>query len=119
MKTYLFVFTHASFGHAHGRDGLNMAFLLATYDQKVQLLFLEDGVCQLIPHQQAKLIETKNHLATLQAWSLYDVQHCYACEKALEQRGLTADSLRFDRLEIIDDAQIQTILRAADHLMVF
>jgi tRNA 2-thiouridine synthesizing protein C len=119
MKSYVFVFTHASFGHSHGREGLDMAFLLASYDQKVQLLYLEDGVCQLMPNQQAKLVETKNHLATLQAWSLYDVEHCYACQTSLQQRGLTAAGLAFEGLDIINDVQIQNVLANADHVMVF
>jgi tRNA 2-thiouridine synthesizing protein C len=66
-KSILIVLRHSPYGSSLAKASLDVAFAHAAFEQSVDLLFLGDGVLQLLPEQDSQLLGMKNAgiLATL------------------------------------------------------
>lgn len=99
QKRFLFVLQHAP--HAHGaalknKEALDFALACAAFEQKVSVLFINDGVFQLVNNQNTKNIQSKNHSASIAALGLYGVEHCFYDAHSAGLRGLGAEKLLAD-----------------------
>lgn len=92
-KSFLLICRHAPYGSALAREALDVALTAATFDQSVALLFVGDGVLQLVRRQQPTAIAQKALDKQLSALPLYDVETIYVEAEALAARGLTAADL--------------------------
>jgi len=90
-----------------------MALACAAFEQHVKLVFMGDGIYQLLAPQDAAAIQQKNLTAHLKAMPLYGIETVYVERTAMAQRGLTADDLVV-AAETLDEEQLQSIVRAAD-----
>ncbi len=81
---------HAPYGSSLAREALDVALTYAAFDQAVALLFLDDGVLQLLPEQAPDAATQKNVAKILQSLALYDIENVYADADAMQQRGVTA-----------------------------
>ena len=91
-KTFLLICRHAPYGGSLAREALDVALTAATFDQPVALLFLGDGVQQLLRAQHPDAIAQRALDKQLAALPLYDVDTIYVEADALRARGLnTAD----------------------------
>ena len=111
--------TQASFANLDGREGQDMALLCASFDQDVELVFMQDAVYQLVGQQRPEQIGCKDYLARLKGLALYDIEQVYVCQSSLENRGLKKDQLCLNQLNLVDTKQLQHILEQADHIMVY
>jgi len=68
--------------------------IYAAFEQDVSLLFMDDGVYQLVKEMQTKGIGMKNFTATYAALGDYEVNKIYIDKDALTERGLTLDDLQ-------------------------
>lgn len=89
-KSFLLICRHAPYGDATAREALDVALTAATFDQTVSMLFLGDGVLQLISGQQPADIAQKALDKQLAALPLYDVETIYVEAEALIARGLAS-----------------------------
>ncbi|MGK0445684.1 MAG: tRNA 2-thiouridine synthesizing protein C, partial [Bermanella sp.] len=89
----------APYGSSKAREGLDFILTSAAYDQNLTILFLADGVFQLLDNQNSKGIELKNHAAALEVLPLYDVENLFVIDEDLTSRAITKD-------QIINDVQI-------------
>lgn len=92
-KSFLLICRHAPYGHALAREALDVALTAATFDQPVTMLFLADGVLQLLRDQQPAAIAQKALDKQLAALPLYDVETIYVEAAALSARGLDISDL--------------------------
>lgn len=92
QSSWLFVLRQAPYGHYHDLALLDMALAATSFDQKVALLFCDDGVYQLNPQQQSPSKDIKNHAQLLASLKEYDLTTFYACQTSREERGIAADS---------------------------
>ena len=90
---------HAPYGSSIAREGLDFILTSAAYDQNLTVLFLGDGVFQLLKNQDTKTISLKNHASALEVLPLYDVENLFAVEEDLTERNI-------DRLQLIDGIDI-------------
>ncbi len=114
--TYLFLLRQSPYGSTLAREALDMALATAAFDQKVQLVFLNDGVYQLTNQQQAELKQRKNISKTLSALALYDVNDVYVDKDSLEERGLKPEQLFSDAMPV-DHEKINQLIQQADAVM--
>lgn len=89
----------APYGSSTAREGLDFILTSAAYDQNLTILFLADGVFQLLDNQNSKGIALKNHAAALEVLPLYDVENLFVIDEDLTSRAITKD-------QIITDVQI-------------
>lgn len=93
MKTLTFLARSAPYGSSRAKALLDMVLSAAVFEQKIQYIFLDDGVYQLIAGQAPSALAAKNTSAALPALELYGVEHVYLDQESLHERGLSQDEL--------------------------
>lgn len=101
--------THSPFQTEEGREGLELALALATYEQTVALFFLNEGVLQLKNNHIASDLSPKNYTATFKALGLYDVEEVYVLEDSLVDYQLQSTDLIVDANVLAHDEFFQKL----------
>lgn len=117
-RNFLIVCRQPPYGSALAREALDVALATAAFDQKVAMLFLGDGVLQLVQPQDATAIGHKSHDRQLAALPLYDVDALYADAEALDERGLGTAELVLP-VQRLDAAGIAALYGAHDIVLGF
>ena len=101
MKYQLaFLFTQPPFGTATSREGLDALLAASAFcdEDDILILFLDDGVFNLLEGATPADILQKNHLATFKLLELYELNECYICQESVSERGLES-SLKHAKLQ--------------------
>jgi tRNA 2-thiouridine synthesizing protein C len=93
MKSYLFVLRKPAHSGAYVQEMLDSILTTAAFDQKVSILFLDDGVFQLKSGQHPEKAGMKDTAAIFNALEIYDVEDLYAEVESLQERGLKPGNL--------------------------
>ena len=118
VKKIMFVNRKAPYGTIHALESLEVVLIAATFDQDVSLVFVDDGVWELVKGQNPKGIGIKNHSPTYRALDGYDVEKLYVERDSLEARGLTVADLLVD-VEVLDRSAMSELMRAQDVVLSF
>ena len=70
---------------------------------------MEDGVYQLLKHQDSDPINSKTLGNALETLDLYGIENIYICADAMEERNLSADDLVI-RPKLISKGELKNIL---------
>lgn len=89
----LFLLRRAPYRSQHAGEAIESALVSAVFDQKVSVLFKDDGVWQLVTGQQAKNQGRKSVGKLLASLPEYDVHDFYVCARSLAERNLDTTSL--------------------------
>ncbi len=100
------------------RSSLDTVLAIAAFDQPVDILFLGEGVLQLICGQDGKAIDSKTIEKQIASLPLYDVETLYADEDALERFSLTAQDMP-PQVSAVDKETIRELIAAHDHVLSF
>ena len=132
IKNFLYLNRRAPHGTIYAWESLEVVLIGAAFDQKVSLLFADDGVYQLVKGQDPSGIQMKNFSATYRTLGDYGVRYMYVDRTSLEDRGLTEDDLMqvawedmesdetVDNIvEVIDSAKAAEVLGGADVVFSF
>jgi tRNA 2-thiouridine synthesizing protein C len=132
IKNFLYLNRRAPYGTIYAWESLEVVLIGAAFDQKVSLLFADEGVYQLVKGQDTAGIQMKNFSATYRTLGDYGVRHMYVDRKSLEDRGLMAadlvevawedmesDDAVDNIVEVIDSAQAAEVLAGADVVFSF
>ncbi|MDJ0879065.1 MAG: sulfurtransferase complex subunit TusC [Halieaceae bacterium] len=117
-KSLLLVFRRAPYGRSLSRAGYDLALAAAAFEQPVSLLFMDDGVWQLLPEQHADQINTKSVASTLASLPLYDVENLYVDMQSLDARGLAPVELRKEVVPL-DATAVQALMHEHHQVLVF
>lgn len=112
-KSMLIISRQAPWSGPGAREALDMALAGGAYDLPLAMLFLDDGVFQLVGAQQPAAVEQKDLGANLQALPLFGVDELYACALSLAQRGLDPATLALPALAL-DDQGLRELLAHHD-----
>jgi tRNA 2-thiouridine synthesizing protein C len=93
-KKFLYVNRKAPYGTIYAWESLEVVLIGAAFEQDVSLLFMDDGVYQLVKEMDTAGIGMKNFTATYAALGDYDVNKIYVDKDALTERGLALDDLQ-------------------------
>ena len=89
----LFLFQHPPQGLRSARDGIEAVLAFAAFEQPLSVLFVGDGVWQLLPNQADMGKGAKSHSKLLSALAMYEVDQVFVCADSLVHRGLDGSSL--------------------------
>jgi tRNA 2-thiouridine synthesizing protein C len=117
-KNFLIVCRRPPYGTSFAREALDVAMAAAAFDQQVAVLFLGDGVLQLIAGQHSYGIAQKAHDKQLSALPLYDVETLYADAEALQIHRLEAADLILP-VQVLDADKIAALLSSHDVVLGF
>ncbi|MBT7941935.1 MAG: sulfurtransferase complex subunit TusC [Alphaproteobacteria bacterium] len=113
VKRFLFVNRRAPYGTVYALESLEVVLISAAFDQDVSLVFMDDGVLQILKNQDTDPIGMKNFSKTYRALEGYDVEKLYVEKESLEARGLTEDDLLVD-VEILNSQELSDLMDAQD-----
>lgn len=94
--THAIIFNTSPFQNDSGKEALELALTLATYEQPVSLFFKEAGVLQLLKDLSGEQINKKNFTDAFKALELYDIHNVYVLDSALTSFNLTVQSLNIE-----------------------
>ncbi len=117
-KKVLVVCRRAPYGDSLSRAALDVVLAGAAFNQDLSVLFLDDGVWQLMPQQQASSIEQKSVAATLESLPLYDVEQFYVAAASLQQRQLSPSELA-GNVALLDDSSLTSFIESHDQVLGF
>ena len=118
VKKFMFVNRKAPYGTIYALESLEVVLITATFDQDVSLVFVDDGVYELVKGQQTKDIGIKNFSPSYRALDGYDVEKLYVDKPSLEQRGLTESDLLVP-VEVLDAKAMGELMAEQDVILSF
>jgi len=118
IKKVMFVNRKAPYGTIYALESLEVVLITATFDQDVSLVFLDDGVYELLKGQNTQAIGIKNFSPTYRALDGYDVEKLYVERESLEARGLSEDQLLVD-VEVLSSAEMGELMAQQDVVLSF
>jgi tRNA 2-thiouridine synthesizing protein C len=118
VKKFMFVNRKAPYGTIYALESLEVVLITATFDQDVSLVFIDDGVYELVKGQQTKGIGVKNFSPSYRALEGYDVEKLYVDSTSLRQRGLTEADLLVP-VELLDAQQMGELMAEQDVILSF
>ena len=118
VKKFMFVNRKAPYGTVYALEGLEVVLISAAFDQDVSLVFLDDGVYDLVKGQNTKGIEVKNFSPTYRALEGYDIEKLYVERESLAARGLTEDNLIVP-VDVLSAAEISELMGQQDVVISF
>ena len=92
-RSLLIVSRGAPWSGMTAREALDIALAGGAYDLPVGMLFMDDGVFQLVDGQRPKAVKQKNLAANLQALPLFGVEALFVCAASLAERGIDDSQL--------------------------
>lgn len=116
QKTISLIIRQAPYGTSRAKAALDMALSAAVFEQAVQLIFIDDGVFQLVSNQNPGTIGAKNTSAALAALPLYGIETVHVAEESLEQRGLSVEDLSIP-VQMCSLQEISTLLHKSDSVI--
>jgi tRNA 2-thiouridine synthesizing protein C len=117
-KRILWVFRQAPYGNSLSREAIDFALAAGIFEQNLGLIFIGDGVWQLIDHQNSETIAYKNHQKVLSALPLYDISDIYVDQAAITERMIDAQQLSLNAC-IVSDPEITQLFGSADMILNF
>ena len=93
VKKFMYLNRRAPYGTIYAWESLEVVLIGAAFDQEVSLLFVDDGVYQLVKGSDTSESDMKNFMSTYRTLGDYGVRHLFVDKASLEARGLTQDDL--------------------------
>jgi tRNA 2-thiouridine synthesizing protein C len=118
MKRFMFVNRKAPYGSIYALESLEVVLIAATFDQDCSLVFLDDGVYELVKGQNTKGIGMKNFSPTYRALEGYDVEKLYVERESMQARGLTEDDLLVP-VQVLSSAEMAALMDQQDVILSF
>jgi tRNA 2-thiouridine synthesizing protein C len=118
VKKFMFVNRKAPYGTIHALESLEVVLIAATFDQDCSLVFIDDGVYELVKGQNTKAIGMKNFSPTYRALEGYDIEKLYVDEESMQARGLVEDDLLVP-VQVLSTAAMAALMADQDVILSF
>lgn len=119
VKKILCISRHAPYDSTFAREALDATLAASVFDQEISLLFIDDGIFQLVDSQKTKSISQKNISKTLTALTLYGVDNIYIQSTSLIKRNITKGQLILSNVQVLDDKAVKHLLNKQDQILSF
>jgi tRNA 2-thiouridine synthesizing protein C len=117
-KTVLIVLRHTPYGSSLAKAALDSALAIAAFEQAVDLLFVGDGVLQLLPDQDSRALGRKNFGHQLASLPLYDINCVYVDAESAKRYNLDHSKTPFET-RLLDAHAMNQLMVKYDHLLGF
>lgn len=118
VKKFMYVNRRAPHGTIYAQECLEVVLIGAAFDQDVSMVFLDDGVYQILKNQDTSDIGTKNFSKTFRALEMYDVEKLYVEKESMNLRGLTEKDLNVP-VEVKTSEEIGRLMEEQDVILCF
>lgn len=114
-RTFTYISRSAPYGSSRPQLCLDAALATAVFEQRVNYLFLEDGVFQLLKDQQGDAINSKTLSNAIETLELYGIDEVLVDQESLEQRGLSEEDLVL-AVTCVNSEDIRALLSRSDYV---
>lgn len=118
-KKILLISRKSPYGKSTAREAIDIALAASVYDQDIGILFMDDGIFQLLKNQQSHCIDQKNIASALQVLTLYGIENIYVHQESLDVRAIKPDELILDDLQLLNNKDVKNLLNQQDQLLSF
>lgn len=118
VKKFLYINRKAPYGTIYALESLEVVLIGAAFDQDVSLLFVDDGVYQIMKGQDTADIGMKNFSPTYRALEGYDVEKLYVSKESMQERGLTEDDFIVD-VTVMSNEEIGKLMDEQEVVLSF
>ncbi len=115
-KRFLYVFQSSPYGGFQAQEGLDALLACSIFDQSASVLFVGDGVYQLLAKQNP--IAQKSVQKQLQSLSMYDIDKIFVCEFSLNSHNLEYKDLNLTPI-VVTQNEMNDLIRQQDHILSF
>ncbi len=115
-KSMLFVLRQGPHQTPQAREAFDILLMASSFANKISLLFLSDGLFQLIKQQDTTLLAIQNFTSAYKALTLYDINNVYVAKDDLLARGLTEADLIL-ATTLLDDIEISALIAQHDIIL--
>ncbi|CAA0089426.1 Intracellular sulfur oxidation protein DsrF [Zhongshania aliphaticivorans] len=115
---FVYLFTRQAYGHSLAREALDMALATAAFEQTVSLVFLNDGIYQLLTAKDAQDIDKKPHTGPINALPLYDVTNIFYLNEDRQARHINQQHL-VAHASAISLPDFKNLISSADRVQSF
>ncbi|MFJ4143908.1 sulfurtransferase complex subunit TusC [Pseudomonas sp. NPDC089734] len=116
-RSLLIVSRQAPWSGPGAREALDIVLAGGAYDLPVGLLFMDDGVFQLLPQQNASALQQKDLTANLKALSIFGVEDLHVCGQSLKERGMSQDALDADINHLSEKSELSALMDRYDQVI--
>ncbi len=117
-KTVLVVLKHSPYGSSLAKASLDVALAAGAFEQAIDLLFLGDGVLQLLPDQDSHKLGLKNVSRQLASLPFYDINSVYVDAEAAARYNLDLTKAPIET-RALEQKQMHQLMVGYDHLLGF
>ena len=117
-RQILLVCRTAPYGDSLARESIETALAAGALGVKVAVLFIDEGVWQLVDRQKPESIASKNHGAILSALPLYDVEQLWVDSASINKRGINGENLA-ELAQVINSNQVKDVLASYTMILSF
>jgi len=107
-----------SLSGADFKEAIDLGLVCAAFDQQVNLIFVGDGLYNLIANQSIANLKDKNHVDILKGIEFYDIENIFVEHESLSNKNLKLEKL-IDNVEVKSTAEILELNLNADNLVNF
>ena len=93
IKKIMYMNRKAPYGTIYALESLEVVLIASAFDQDISLVFVDDGVYQLMKAQDTADVGMKNFSPTYSALGDYDIKKIYIEEESLKERGLSESDI--------------------------
>jgi len=118
LSQLTYLFRSAPHGNNAGREGVDALLAASAYCEDITVLFVGDGIYQLLLGQNPHDILSKDYAPMLKLFDLYDIEQVFVCADSLSERGLAQADLIIDA-KALNTEQLKAKLQQAGKLLSF
>lgn len=117
-RNLVFLNRAAPHGSIRAQEALEVVLLGAAFDQRVSLVFMDDGVQQLRRGQDTAALGVKDFARAFGALEMYELERIAVSGPCLRARGLSPADLLIE-VQVLEDAQLAALMDGADAVLAF
>jgi tRNA 2-thiouridine synthesizing protein C len=108
---------HTPYGSQSAKESLDVALVFAAFEQQPAMLFVDEGVLQLLPTSQSPC--SHKHIGKIiSALEMYEINELWVEQESLDQFGLMVDDLS-QAVKVINRSQLSQLCAQYDQHLVF
>lgn len=108
-RELLLVCRHSPYGSQLSRSALDIALAASVFERDLSVLFMDEGVWQLLSNQDAAAVDSKSIEKAIDSFPLYDLDSLYVDESSLTQRQLSGTTIR-DNVQLLDHLELPVFM---------
>ena len=118
MSSYIIVNTKSPFSNFIAQESIDLSLAFAAFERKVSLLFIGEGVFQLMKNIDAAKNLRKNFSSILSALDVYDIENIFVSKESLKKYNLKVDDLYVPPKVVADD-EIKKLIESHEKVLSF